>query len=111
MAAKSLRVIDLLRGAVGNNTPAGKHLTNIRKLATGGGSSGGGSSSSSSSGCSLKWTPSLGPRRAKSKLGFAGSLGSLFLLFRSSLSHLVGEEKVMTKAIPFSPPFLWAPSL
>jgi hypothetical protein len=41
-------LVDLLRGAVGNTTPAGKQLTNIRKLATGGGGSG----SSSSSGCS-----------------------------------------------------------
>ena len=41
------RQTGLLGGAVGNNTPAGKQLTNIRKLVTGGGSG-----SSSSSGCS-----------------------------------------------------------
>jgi hypothetical protein len=41
-------LIDLLQGAVGNNTPAGKQLTNIRKLVTGGGGSGSSSSSSSS---------------------------------------------------------------
>jgi hypothetical protein len=41
--------LDLLRGAVGNKTPAGNQLTNIRKLVTGGGSSGSSSSRSSSS--------------------------------------------------------------
>lgn len=40
-------LVSLLRGAVGNTTPAGKQLTNIRKPVTGGGSG-----SSSSSGCS-----------------------------------------------------------
>lgn len=45
-------LIDLLRGAVGNTTPAGKQLTNIRKLVIGGGGSGSSSSSNSSSGCS-----------------------------------------------------------
>jgi len=46
-------LVDLLRGAVGNTTPAGKQLTNIRKLVTGGGGSG----SSSSSGCSSSSIP------------------------------------------------------
>ena len=43
-------LIDLLRGALGNNTTLGKQLTNIRKLVTGGGQATGGSSTSTSGG-------------------------------------------------------------